>query len=220
MVRLGLAGQLVLAVLLLGSAGTLKFWQAWAFMAVNLAATLCFCIYFYKNDPQLLERRMLRKEKTKAQKIIVLLMKLLSVPAYMLPGLDFRFGWSRSYIWPVPWWLTLLALLLIPASYLLFFWVLKTNRFAASIIQVEPGQTVTDTGPYRLVRHPMYSTSVVLWLAAPLALGSFVALPVFVLIIPVLVFRLLGEEKILRRDLPGYVEYCQRTRYRLIPFVW
>jgi protein-S-isoprenylcysteine O-methyltransferase Ste14 len=220
MVRLGFAGQLLLAALLLGSAGTLKFWQGWAFMVVNLAATLCFCIYFYKHDPQLLERRMLRKEKAQTQKFIVLLMKLLSVPAYMLPGLDFRFGWSRSYTGPVPWWLTLLALLLVPAGYLLFFWVLKANRFAASIIQVEPGQTVTDTGPYRLVRHPMYSGSVVLWLAAPLALGSFVALPVFALIIPVLVLRLLNEEKILRRDLPGYAEYCQRTRYRLVPFVW
>jgi protein-S-isoprenylcysteine O-methyltransferase Ste14 len=220
MIRLGFAGQLLLAALLLGSAGTLKFWRGWAFIAVNLAATLCFCIYFYKHDPQLLERRMLRREKSKAQKIIVLLLKLLSVPAYMLPGLDFRFGWSRSYMGPVPWWLTLLALVLVPATYLLFFWVLKANRFAASIIQVEPGQTVTDAGPYRIVRHPMYSSSVILWLAAPLALGSFVALPVFVLIIPILVFRLLDEEKILRRDLPNYSEYCQRTRYRLVPFVW
>ena len=220
MVRLGFVGQILLAVVLLGSAGTLKFWRGWAFMAVNLAATLCFCIYFYKHDPQLLERRMLRREKAKAQKFIMLLMKLLFVPAYLLPGLDFRFGWSRNYTGPVPLWLTLLALLLVPAGYLMFFWVLKANRFAAAIIQVEAGQTVTDTGPYRIVRHPMYSTIVVLWLAAPLALGSFVALPVFALIIPVLVLRLLNEEKILRHELPGYSEYCRRTRCRLIPFVW
>jgi protein-S-isoprenylcysteine O-methyltransferase Ste14 len=220
MVRRGSVGQLALAILLFFSAGTLKFWQGWAFMVVNLAATLCFCLYFYKHDPQLLERRMLTKEKVGEQKFIMILMKLLSVPAFMLPGFDYRFGWSHTFLGPVPWWLTLLALLLVPASYFLFFWVLKANRFAASIIQVESGQTVTDKGPYRIVRHPMYSSSVVLWLAASLALGSFVALPVFALVIPLLVLRLLNEEKILRRDLPGYSEYCLRTRYRLIPFVW
>src|ERR1017187_3744989 len=144
MVRRGFVGQLLLAALLFWSADTLKFWQGWAFMCVNLAATLCFCIYFYKHDPQLLERRMLTKEKVGAQKFIMLLMKLLSVMAYMLPGFDFRFGWSRNYTGPVPWWLTLLALLLVPASYLLFFWVLKANRFAASVIQIESGQTVAD----------------------------------------------------------------------------
>jgi protein-S-isoprenylcysteine O-methyltransferase Ste14 len=220
MVRRGLVGQLVLAMLLLGSAGTLKFWQGWAFMVANLAATLCFCTYFYKRDPQLLARRMLTKEKANPQKIIMLLLKLIGAAALMLTGLDCRLGWSRRYTGPVPWWLTLPALLLVPASYLLFFGVVKANRFAAAIVQVESGQIVTDTGPYRLVRHPMYLSSVVLWLATPLALGSFVALPAFFLIIPVLVLRLLNEEKILRRDLPGYAEYCQRTRYRLIPFVW
>jgi protein-S-isoprenylcysteine O-methyltransferase Ste14 len=187
---------------------------------VNLAATLCFCIYFYKHDPQLLERRMLRREKVKAQKFIMLLIKLFYLFALALPGFDYRFGWSRSYTGPVPWWLTLLALLLVTACYLLFFWVLKANRFAATIIQVESGQTVTDTGPYCIVRHPMYSGGAVLWLATPLALGSFVALPAFALLIPLVVFRLLNEEKILRHELPGYSEYCQRTRYRLIPFIW
>ena len=220
LVRRGFVGQLLLTALVLGAAGTLKFWQAWAFLAVNLAATLGFCIYFYQHDRERLARRMLTKEKVGSQKFIMLLWKLLSVPAYLLPGLDHRFGWSRAVVGPVPWWLTLLALLLIVAGHLLFFWVMKTNRFAASIIQVESGQTVTDTGPYRHVRHPMYSGFLLLWLAAPLALGSFVAVPVFALAMPLLVFRLLNEEKILRRELPGYAEYCQRTPYRLIPFVW
>lgn len=220
LVRRGFVGQLVLVILLFFSASTLKFWRGWAFLAVNLAATLGFCAYFYKHDPQRLERRMLTREKIGKQKFIMLLMRLLSVPAYMLPGFDYRFGWSREFLRPVPWWLSVLALLLVPAGYLLFFWVLKTNRFAASVIQVESGQTVTDTGPYRLVRHPLYSGSVLLWLAAPPALGSFVALPVFALLIPLIIFRLLNEEEILRRDLPGYSEYCRRTRCRLIPFVW
>jgi protein-S-isoprenylcysteine O-methyltransferase Ste14 len=220
LVRRGFVGQLLLAALVLGSAGTLKFWQGWAFMAVNLAATLGFCIYFYRHDPQLLARRMLTKEKVGAQKIIMLIWKLLSVPAYLLAGFDHRFGWSRQFLMPVPGWLTVLALLLIPAGYLLFYRVLKANRYAASIIQVETGQTVTDTGPYQRVRHPMYSGFLLLWLAAPLALGSFFALPAFALALPLLVFRLLNEEKFLRRELPGYAEYCRRTPCRLIPFVW
>jgi len=98
--------------------------------------------------------------------------------------------------------------------------VLNANRFAASIIQIEAGQVVADTGPYRLVRHPLYAVSLAVWFWIPLALGSWVALPVTLLIIPFLVWRLLNEEEMLRRDLPGYAEYCQRIRYRLIPMVW
>ncbi len=220
MVRIGFVGQLVLAIVLFFSAGTLKFWQAWTFMIVNLAATLLFCIYFYKRDPQLLERRMLRKEKVGAQKFIMLLLKLVAAASYALCGFDDRFGWSRDWLAPVPWWLTLLALALYLVCYLLFIPVMNANRFAATVIQVEAGQTVAASGPYLLVRHPMYSVSLGIWLCLPLALGSFVVLPIAALMIPILVFRLLNEEKFLRRELPGYAEYCQHTRYRLIPFVW
>ena len=220
LIRRTVFGQMVLAVILFVPAGTLKFWQGWAFGVVNFICAFIFCAYFYKHDPPLLERRLLRKEKVKAQRIIMGFAKLLYAPIFVLPGLDCRFSWSREFLGPVPWWLTLPALLLIPGCYLLFFEVMKANRFAAAIIQVESGQTVADTGPYRLVRHPMYLGGIVLWLSAPLALGSYVALPAFALVVPVMVFRLLNEEKILRRDLPGYAAYCQRTRYRLVPFVW
>lgn len=215
----GLVSQVALVVLLFVP-GTLKFWQGWAFTAVNLAVMLVFGAYFYKRDPQFLARRLLRKEKIGAQIFIMLLLKNVSVIFYLLCGLDNRFGWSRTFLAPVPWWLTSLALLLYAGSYLLLIPVGNANRFAASIIQVEAGQTVADQGPYRLVRHPMYSVSLLVWLWLPLALGSFVALPAVALMVPILILRLLNEEKILRRDLPGYAEYCQRTRYRLIPFVW
>ena len=220
LVRLGFTGQLVLAILLFFSAGTLKFWQGWAFMSVNLAASLWFCIYFYKRDPQLLERRLLRREKVRSQKFIMLLLKADAAAAYILCGYDYRFGWSRDYLAPVPWWLTLLALALYFGCYLLFIPVLNANRFAASVIQVEASQTIADTGPYRLVRHPMYSVSLGIWFCLPLALGSFVVMPVAALMIPILILRLLNEEKFLRRELPGYAEYCRRTRWRLIPLVW
>ena len=215
----GLVGQIVLAVCLFVP-GTVHFWQAWAFMAVNLAVTIFFCAYYYRRDPEFLARRLLRKEKIGAQKFIMFLLKNVSVIFYVLCGLDHRLGWSQTCLAPVPWWLTLLALLLYAGSYLLFIPVGNANRFAASIIQVEAGQTVADHGPYRFVRHPMYSISLLIWLWIPLALGSFVLLPAVALIAPILVLRLLNEEKNLRRDLPGYSEYCQRTPWRLIPFVW
>jgi protein-S-isoprenylcysteine O-methyltransferase Ste14 len=220
MVRRGLVGQFVLFVVLFGCAGTVKFWQAWAFLAVNLVVSLCFCIYLYRRDRQLLERRLLTREKIGAQKFIMLLARLGSVTCFGLCGFDYRFGWTRAGLTPVPLWLTLLALALYLVCYFLFIPVLKANRYAASIIQVEAGQTVADGGPYRFVRHPLYSVSLAVWFCIPLALGSLVALPVAALMFPVLIFRLRNEEKVLRQELPGYTEYCQRTRYRLIPFVW
>ncbi len=219
LIRWGLVQQIALAVFLFVP-GTWKFWQGWAFMAVNLAASICFCGYYYRRDPEFLARRLLRKEKIGTQKFLMFLLRNVAVLFYVICGLDHRFGWSRTCLVPVPWWLTGLALLLYAGAYFLFIPVFNANRFAASIIQVEAGQTVADRGPYRQVRHPMYSVSLLIWLWLPLTLGSFVALPLIALITPLLVLRLLNEEKILRRDLPGYSEYCQRTRYRLIPFVW
>jgi len=218
LIGFSLTGQIVLLVFLFVP-GTLKYWQGWAFTAVNLIVSILFCAYFYKRDPQLLERRLLRKEKVGAQKIIMFLLKIVSVVFYVLCGLDNRFGWSQTYLTPVPWWLTMLSLLGYAGTFFLFIPVMNANRFAASVIQVEEGQTVADKGPYRLVRHPMYSVALFIWLWIPPALGSFLALPVALLIVPVLMWRLLNEEKFLRRELPGYAEYCRRTPCRLIPFV-
>jgi len=220
LIRRGLVGQLFLMAALFGPAGTLKFWQAWAFQAVNLVVSIVFCVFYYKRDPQLLERRMLTREKIGVQKLIMLLVRVGSVVCFLLCGFDYRFGWTRAGLTPVPLWLTLLALVLYSACYFLFVPVLNANRFAASIIQVEAGQTVADEGPYRFVRHPMYAIGLAMWLCIPPALGSFVALPFAALMIPVVIFRLLNEENLLRQELPGYTEYCRRTPCRLIPFVW
>jgi protein-S-isoprenylcysteine O-methyltransferase Ste14 len=220
LVRRTLAGQLKLAALLFLPAGSLKFWPGWAYLVANLLSQLHSSFYFYKHDPQVLERRLLKREKFSEQKFITTLWKVLAALLLMLAGGDYRFGWSRRFLGPVPWWLTVPALLLFLVGSTLAFQVLKANRFAASVVQVEAGQAVASTGPYRFVRHPFYSAALVNWFCTPLALGSYVVAPVCVFIIPILVFRLLSEEKILRRDLPGYVEYCQRTRYRLVPFVW
>jgi len=201
-------------------AGSLRFWQGWVFMTIIAGFSLAFGFYFLRRDPQLLQRRMRIKEREPAQKLFGKLFPPLWIVALVLAGLDYRFGWTGAYLSGVPLWLTLFAQALILYSYLLIFQVFRANSFASSTIQVEAGQKVVSTGPYGVVRHPMYSAILVMLLFAPLALGSYFAMPVFALLIPLLVIRLLNEEQVLRRELPGYPEYCLRTRFRLVPLVW
>ena len=217
----GGCNQIFLAALLFFP-GTLDldFPPGWRFLVVNLLATVIFCAYFYRHDPEFLARRLLRREKFGVQKIIMLLLKVVSVLAWLLCAFDHHCGWTRMYLTPVPWGVSVLALGGYAACYLLFIPVFNANRFAASVIRTETGQTVADSGPYRLVRHPMYSVSLATWVWIPLSLGSLLALSALPLIALLIIWRLLQEEKILRRDLPGYAEYCRRTRYRLIPGVW
>jgi protein-S-isoprenylcysteine O-methyltransferase Ste14 len=201
-------------------AGSLRFWQGWVFIGVVFVPLASAFLYFYKHDPKLIERRLQSKEKVQKQRILMRVWKPFFLAALLLPGLDYRFGWSRTFLGGVPLWLELLSQALLLAALLLVVWVLKVNSFAASTIQVEHGQKVVSTGPYGIVRHPMYLGAVVMMLCTPLTLGSYVALPVFVLTIPFFVFRLLNEEKVLRQELPGYSEYCLHTRFHLIPLVW
>ena len=208
------------AALLFITAGSWKFWQGWILLGVTfIPSTLAF-LYFYKHDPQLIERRLQSKEKISEQKLLMRVSKPVFLAAFLLPGLDYRLGWTRTSLGAVPLWLMLLCQALILGGLLLVVWVMKVNSFASRTIQVEAGQRVISTGPYRMVRHPLYSGSLVMWLATPLALGSYIAWPAFALLIPFYVFRLLNEEKVLRQELPGYPEYCLRTRFRLVPFVW
>ncbi len=207
------------AVLFL-TAGSFRFWQGWLFLAVVWVAVLFTYGYFYKYDRQLFERRLQQKEKVREQKLLRRLFKPVTVIAWLLPGLDYRFGWSRTYLGGVPLWLVLLSQALVLGGLLFVFWAMKVNSFASRTIQVESGQTVISTGPYRMVRHPFYLGSLVTVLFTPLALGSYVALPVFALYIFFFGFRLINEEKILRKDLPGYPEYCLQTPFRLVPFIW
>jgi len=220
LIRRGVLGLLIYSAVIFGTARSFDFWQAWAYMILEFGAMACFSTYFYRNDRQVMERRMLRREPLNAQKFILWLWKVVAGASFVLAGCDHRFGWSREFLEPVPVWLEVMSLLLILGAHVLNFQVLKANRFAASVIQIEAGQSVAATGPYRFVRHPMYVAFAVMGLFAPLALGSFVALAVSAFVIPVIIFRLLNEEKLLQCDLPGYADYCRQTRYRLIPFVW
>jgi protein-S-isoprenylcysteine O-methyltransferase Ste14 len=196
-------------------AGSFRFWQAWVYIGIMFLPGVLVFVYFYKRDPQLLERRSLLKEKVPEQRRIMGVIYVTWLVALMLPGFDHRYGWSR-----LPLWLTVLSEVIVLSGYLTTFWVVKTNRFAARIIQVESGQEVISNGPYRVVRHPMYLGICIMWLFTPLALGSYFTLPAFALLIPLIVLRLLNEERVLRQELAGYTEYCSQTRFRLVPFVW
>lgn len=196
-------------------AGSLRFWQGWVYLTIWIVPVLVFFLYFYKHDPELVERRLRWREKVREQKILMRLFRVTVVALFLLPGLDHRFGWSH-----LPVWLTILSQAFVLGGWAMVFWVMKVNHFAASTIEVEAGQHVVSTGPYSIVRHPMYLGIGVMFLSSTLALGSYLALPAFGLVIPILVFRLLNEEKVLRQELPGYPEYCLRTRFRLVPFLW
>src|SRR5215475_12036986 len=205
----------IVAAFLFVPAGSIHYWQGWAFMALWFLPMVIVSPYFLKNDPALVERRLQTKEKSKEQKTIIRLAQPVVVLNLLVPGLDFRFGWSR-----VPLWLTILSEAMVVAGYVITFWTMKENSFASRTVQVMEGQKVITTGPYRLVRHPMYFGAALMLLFTSMALGSWWALPGFVLVGMLIVVRLLNEEKVLRRELPGYAEYCEQTPYRLIPFVW
>jgi len=218
---LGLSLGLILAfAALFVTAGTLEYWQGWAVLVVFFVPNAFTFIYFLKRDPEFLERRLRNKERFEEQKQLLRWGKPFYLVAFLLPGCDYRWGWSRTLVGDVPLWLVVFSLAMVLGSLLLIFWVLYVNRYASRIVEVEAGQTVISHGPYRMVRHPYYFATVLLWLFTPLALGSWIALPAFVLLIPFYVIRLLNEEKVLRAQLSGYAEYCQRTRFRMIPLVW
>jgi len=209
-----------LAAMLFLSAGSLRFWQASVFLVLQAAFWTYFFLDFLKNDPQLLERRLKSKESEPEQKLFQRLFALILNSAVILAGLDFRFGWTRRWVGDVPVAVVIAGQTMAVAGYWLVFWVMKTNTFASSIIQVENQQTVIRSGPYEVVRHPMYTGMAVTVIGIPLALGSYVTLPVFALLVPLLAYRLIHEERMLRRDLSGYAEYCEHTRFRLVPRVW
>jgi len=205
----------VLGALLFLSAGTFDYWEAWAFIVVFIACNIPITVWLAINDPQLLERRMRAgpaAEKEKSQKIIVTIMFLSFAGEVLLPAFDHRFGWSD-----VPASIVILGNALIVLSYIGFYFVFRENTYGAATIRVERNQRVISTGPYAIVRHPMYAAALIFMIGIPLALGSWWGLLALAPGVPALVWRILDEERLLKRDLPGYVEYTQRTPYRLIP---
>jgi protein-S-isoprenylcysteine O-methyltransferase Ste14 len=196
-------------------AGSLLFWEAWIYAVVLFVPLVATMLYLVKYDPGLLERRLRFGEKVAKQKMIVRLFRLPFIIGFLIPGVDFRFGWSD-----VSMVLVIIANIMVFLGYWLVYFVFRENSYTSRIVEVEKGQKVISTGPYAIVRHPMYSGMVVMFLFTPIALGSWWGLIVFIFLPVVLIFRILNEEDVLRKDLQGYQEYCLKVRYRLIPFVW
>jgi protein-S-isoprenylcysteine O-methyltransferase Ste14 len=201
-------------------AGSLSFWQGWAFLAAYFIPSSLGFIFLFRNDKDLVERRLRTREREEEQKPLVRFGRLLFLVLLVLPGLDYRLGWSRNLLGAVPVWLTAVSLAMVAGGAVFVLWVFKTDSFAGCASGVDTRLTAASTGPYNWVRHPMYMGSLVLFMFTPLALGSWVALPAFALLIPFFAIRLLNEEKVLREELLGYSEYCMKTRYHLIPLIW
>ena len=199
-------------------AGTFRYWQGWVTLAVFIACSGAYTGYLAKHDPALLKRRTeagISHEKEFTQKVVMALLYIACIVLVVLPPLDVRFGWSV-----MPWQVSIIGDAFIVFSFYLFYLVSKVNTYAAANVRVEQGQKVISSGVYALVRHPMYFGALFLFAGTPVALGSWWALLLFPVLIPILVARILNEEKLLARDLPGYIEYMQKVRYRLIPGVW
>ncbi len=209
---------LVIALVVFGSAGTVRFVEGWVFLAVFGGASLAITVYLAKKDPALLERRTQAgpiAEKERAQKVIQGLASLVFLTTLLVPALDHRFGWSHAPLLAV-----FVGDALVAVGFLLVFVVFRENTFTSSVIEVAAEQRVIETGPYAMVRHPMYVGGLVLVAGIPLALGSLVGLLTFPPFAAVVVWRLLDEERFLASHLPGYSAYCAKVRYRLAPFVW
>lgn len=205
---------IVLGLVLFLPAGSLMYWEAWIYWFETFALILFFTAYFLKKNPKLLARRNQFKEK-EPQRGIMRVISFLSMVGFLIPGLDYRFHWSA-----VPVWVIIASNAVVLLGYVFIFFVFKENSYASTIIQVEKEQQVITTGPYAIVRHPMYMGLLLTLLSTPLVLGSYWALIGFLLFIPGIIFRIIDEEKVLLRDLPGYKDYCLKTRYRLIPLIW
>jgi protein-S-isoprenylcysteine O-methyltransferase Ste14 len=208
---------ILIALALFLSAGTLNYWQAWVYLCVGAVSSIPLTLYI-TNDPILLENRTKAgpsAEQRPLQKIIVQCLGLPGIAAFIVPGLDHRFGWSR-----MPAWLSLAGNLLILLSMWMCYRVFKENSFASATIEIGKNQKVVSSGPYAIVRNPMYSSAAMYFIGMSLALGSYWGLIPSVLTIVGLVVRLLDEEKFLTKNLPGYTEYCARVRSHLIPGIF
>jgi protein-S-isoprenylcysteine O-methyltransferase Ste14 len=203
------------AVLVFLPAGTLDYWQAWVYCIVFGGICCAMLLYMLKKDPQLLQRRFESKEPTRIQAIIVVLIRMVFAAILIAAGLDHRYGWSH-----VPTAVAIAGQAVMLAGLLVIFEALRENTFASSIVTVEEGQKVISTGLYRWIRHPMYSGAVLMQLGTPIALGSWWVMLSLIPFIAICAWRLLDEEKLLLAALPGYKEYTEKTRYRLIPRIW
>jgi len=207
-----------MGALVFGPAGTIAYWRGWLYFAVVIGASAYTTLDLIRRDPALLERRLRggpTAEREPAQRVIMAIASVSFIGSLVVPALGWRFGWSV-----VPAWLSLTGDLLVATGFAGILRVYRENTYTAATVQVAEGQSVISTGPYAVVRHPMYAFALLYLAGTPLALGSYVGFLPILVFVPVLVWRLVDEERLLARDLRGYDAYLQQVRYRLVPRVW
>ena len=208
-------GLVLVGLLIFLPAGTLSYTYGWLLVGLLFGPMLIAGFVMLSKSPEFLKKRLDAKEKQGTQKGVVAFSGLMFIVGFVVAGLDFRFGWSK-----MPLWVTIVASALFLVAYALYAEVMRENAYLSRTIKVEQGQTVVDTGLYGIVRHPMYAVTLLLFLAMPLVLGSWYALIVFAFYPAIIIVRLKDEEALLTKELPGYAQYKQKVKYRLIPFIW
>ena len=205
----------IMALLLFFPAGTWHYWHAWLLLALLFVPMVCMGIVMLIFSPELLSKRLNNKEKEQTQKHVVALSGLMFIAGFMLCGFDYRFVWSQ-----VPVWVVVVASLLFLLGYMLYAEVLRENAYLSRTIEVQDDQQLIDKGLYSIVRHPMYTATLLMFLSMPLVLGSWWALLIFSIYPILIIRRIQNEEQVLAKGLKGYVDYQQRVRWRLMPWVW
>lgn len=210
-----MGGVLSLGALLFLPAGTLRFFNGWLFLAVVFVPMLAAGVILMRRNPQLLQKRLNTKERLGEQRLVIKLSALMFIAGFMLAGLDFRFGWTQ-----LPRIVPPLAAITYLLGYVIYAEVLRENAYLSRTIEVQEGQTVVDTGLYGVVRHPMYSATLILFLSMPLMLGSLLSFVCFLAYPAIIAKRIKSEEALLEAELEGYTTYKQKVRYKLIPYLW
>ena len=208
-------GFLMVGLLIFLPAGTLAYTYGWLLMGLLFAPMLVAGFVMLAKSPEFLKKRLDAKEKQATQKGVIAVAGLMFLAGFVVAGLDYRFGWSY-----VPGWVVAAGSVLFLVAYALYAEVMRENAYLSRTVKVEEGQTVVDTGMYAIVRHPMYMVTILLFLMIPLILGSWYALIAFGFYPLVITIRLKDEEELLTRELPGYAEYKQKVKYRIIPYIW
>ena len=210
-----IAGLVLMGLVLFLPAGTWNYFNAWLFLGLLFIPMMILGVVLFVKAPELLEKRLQSKEKESTQKGVVAVSGFMFIGAFVLAGLDFRFGWTN-----VPVWVVTVAAIVLLASYGMYGEVMRENAYLSRTVEVQENQKVIDTGLYGIIRHPMYTATIFLFLAMPLVLGSWIAFAVMLLYPVAIIARIGNEEKVLEEGLSGYKEYKKKVKYRLVPFIW
>ena len=210
-----ISGLIMLGVLIFLPAGSFAYWQGWLLMGILFVPMFIAGLVMMKKSPELLRKRLNVKEEEKEQKTVILLSGIMFLAAFIVAGLNFRFGWIV-----LPDWISYTGVAIFLAAYALYAEVLRENAYLSRTVEVQQDQKVIDTGLYGVVRHPMYMSTLLLFLSMPLVLGSVISFVITLAYIPIIAKRIENEEKVLEDGLPGYAEYKNRVKWKVVPFIW